>query len=331
MANSRGTMNRVGRRMDSTAPRRSTYHVSQPGRRVEGQRRGKREKPSAGREQWHVLQLIISAMLLVAVIGVKLAAPDTMDRYRDKLLGLMSQNTDFTEAFSAVGKAMGDGGFTDALGEAYQEVFGPDEEKAEKTDQEAEDAPEKSGEEGQATSEQVKEPQTERTEKQSKSEEKAEEKSEEKAEAVIYTGENLPKDVCMTQRVLGFAYADPLEGTLTSGFGYREHPMDGSEKFHYGLDIDAEKGTVISSFAAGLVTAVGESSELGKYVMVAHDGGYTTLYAHCSRITASSGQTVKLGDPIAEVGETGRATGPHLHFELHQNTIYLNPIYYVTF
>lgn len=61
-----------------------------------------------------------------------------------------------------------------------------------------------------------------------------------------------------------------------------------------------------------------------------HAGGYTTLYAHCSRINASSGQSVRMGDPIAEVGNTGDATGYHLHFELHQDNIYLNPVYYVT-
>ena len=63
--------------------------------------------------------------------------------------------------------------------------------------------------------------------------------------------------------------------------------------------------------------------------MVEHAGGYSTLYAHCSRITVSSGAAVKEGQKIAEVGETGVATGPHLHFELQKNGTYLNPIYYV--
>ena len=75
---------------------------------------------------------------------------------------------------------------------------------------------------------------------------------------------------------------------------------------------------------------MGESSSYGKYCIVTHSGGYTTLYAHCSRITASSGAEVARGEKIAEVGETGMATGPHLHFELHQNGAYLNPIYYVS-
>ena len=71
-------------------------------------------------------------------------------------------------------------------------------------------------------------------------------------------------------------------------------------------------------------------SGYGNYVVVDHGGGYTTLYAHCSRVNASSGQMVRMGDPIAEVGDTGDATGFHLHFELHHNNIYLNPVYYVS-
>ena len=79
-----------------------------------------------------------------------------------------------------------------------------------------------------------------------------------------------------------------------------------------------------------MVTAVGESSSYGKYCIVRHDNGFSTLYAHCSKVTASSGASVKEGQKIAEVGETGMATGPHLHFELHEEGVYLNPIYYVT-
>ena len=140
--------------------------------------------------------------------------------------------------------------------------------------------------------------------------------------AAAYTAENTPEDVCLTQQVLGFAYAAPVQGTVTDGFGWRENA------FHYGTDIAADAGTVISSFADGTVTAVGDSSQLGNYVTVSHAGAFTTLYAHCSRITASSGQQVALGDPIAEVGETGNATGPHLHFAIQKDTVYLDPAYY---
>ena len=145
-----------------------------------------------------------------------------------------------------------------------------------------------------------------------------------------YSAENTPPNVCLTQQVLGFDYVQPVAGMVTDGFGYRDHPIDGDMRFHYGVDMEANSGDVICSFADGTVTAVGESSDLGKYITVLHANGYTTLYAHCSRITASSAQQVKAGDPIAEAGDTGRTTGPHLHFEMHRDTTYLNPVYYVS-
>ena len=133
----------------------------------------------------------------------------------------------------------------------------------------------------------------------------------------------------MEQSILNFDYAPPVPGTVTSGFGFREHPDGGGERFHYGIDLAAEEGEEIHAFADGMVTTVGESSSYGKYCIVAHPGGAVSIYAHCSRITAASGQTVALGDKIAEAGATGQATGPHLHFELQQDGAYLNPIYYV--
>lgn len=149
--------------------------------------------------------------------------------------------------------------------------------------------------------------------------------------SAVCTPEAQPADTELLQQVLGFAYTAPVEGQLSSGFGLRTDPLEGVSRFHYGLDIAAPEGAVVSSFADGTVTAVGESSELGRYVAVSHANGFSTLYAHCTRVTASAGQQVSRGDPIAEVGDTGRATGPHLHFELHHGSTYLNPVYYVTF
>lgn len=134
----------------------------------------------------------------------------------------------------------------------------------------------------------------------------------------------------MEQALLDFAYCTPVSGTLSSGFGYREHPLEGGERFHYGVDLAAASGTSICAFADGTVTAVGESTSYGKYCVLSHPGGYSTLYAHCSRVTAASGAAVAMGEKIAEVGQTGFATGPHLHFELQHDGVYLNPIYYVS-
>lgn len=147
---------------------------------------------------------------------------------------------------------------------------------------------------------------------------------------ILYSNKTLPDNVSLEQKVLGFDYCTPVMGTVSSNFGYREHPIEGEEKFHYGLDIAAAEGTDVGCFADGTVTAVGESSSYGKYAIVAHDNGFSTLYAHCSKITTTSGSTVKAGQKIAEVGQTGEATGYHLHLEIHAGNTYLDPSYYVS-
>lgn len=151
------------------------------------------------------------------------------------------------------------------------------------------------------------------------------------AAAPVYTPSDQPANTDLLQQVLGFAYTTPVQGQFSSGFGLRTDPLEGGSRFHYGLDIAAQQGAVVSSFAAGIVTVVAESSDLGRYVTVSHSNGFSTLYAHCARVTASAGQQVACGDPIAEVGDTGRTTGTHLHFELLHGSTYLNPIYYVAF
>lgn len=139
-----------------------------------------------------------------------------------------------------------------------------------------------------------------------------------------------PAHAVAEQRVLGFAYGSPLAGELTSPFGWRAHPTDGQETFHYGVDIAAEEGAPVACFADGTVGVVGESVELGKYLTVHHANGVSTLYAHCRRVAAASGDAVARGETIAEAGSTGNATGTHLHFEVHDGEDYLNPIYYLS-
>lgn len=138
----------------------------------------------------------------------------------------------------------------------------------------------------------------------------------------------LPENASMEHRNLGFSCVTPVHGTLTSAFGWREHPVVGDLRFHYGVDLAAENGTNICAFADGEVFATGESSTLGKYIILIHPGGYRTLYGHCSKILKSGG-SVSMGEVIATVGDSGMATGSHLHFELQNGTLYLNPIYYV--
>ena len=119
----------------------------------------------------------------------------------------------------------------------------------------------------------------------------------------------------------------PLEkGTLTSGFGYREDPFGGGQIFHRGLDIAADEGTAIAAMFFGTVTDAGESSSYGHYIKLYHGNGLEVMYAHCSKITATKGDTVEAGDKVAEVGSTGNSTGNHLHIEIRKDGISYNPI-----
>ena len=149
------------------------------------------------------------------------------------------------------------------------------------------------------------------------------------AEDVLGREQSLfPDTVDDTVHALSFEHALPTEGTLTSGFGSRLSPTTGEPAFHYGLDIAADEGTPIAAFADGTVREVGES-DYGKYLIVDHESGFSTLYAHCSSILAGVGDEVKCGGEIALVGQTGNTTGPHLHFELWKDGMALDPSDYL--
>lgn len=138
----------------------------------------------------------------------------------------------------------------------------------------------------------------------------------------------VPESVSYDRPELPFDYASPVSGVKSSGFGYRLHPIKNEVKYHYGTDLAADTGTPITAFADGTIVAQGDSDSFGKYVMIDHPDGYRTLYAHCSELCMSCGN-VKKGSTIALVGSTGAATGPHLHFELERDGIYLNPEFYI--
>lgn len=138
-----------------------------------------------------------------------------------------------------------------------------------------------------------------------------------------------PDTVDETVYPMEFEHVLPTEGTLTSDFGSRLSPTTGQPGFHYGLDIAADEGVVISAFADGTVREIGES-DYGNYLIVDHADGFSTLYAHCSSISAAVGDEVKCGEEIARVGQTGNATGPHLHLEIWKDGAALDPSDYLT-
>ena len=138
----------------------------------------------------------------------------------------------------------------------------------------------------------------------------------------------VPANVSYECPVLPFEYVSPVSGIKSSGFGYRLHPIENKVKYHYGTDFAANTGTAVTAFADGVIVAAGDSDSYGKYMIIDHSDGYSTLYAHCSELCMGCGNVSK-GDVIAKVGSTGAATGPHLHFELMCNDTYLNPEFYL--
>lgn len=319
------TSRQAGRRISTIA----VQHRKSSGRRG-GTRQAVHQRNEAMRPREHrrLLQLVACSSIFVLLVAAKLLLPAKMAQFNERLAGALRQNMDVRAVFSAVGRAVtGEYDASGAIEDVYQAVFHPESGEAVESA-----ALEELDLDKWAALEDLREY---RTEPEQIAEETPSEPDMEEAEVstlayVLYSDKNLPEDVSLEQAILGFDYCTPVCGTLTSDFGYREHPIEGEDRFHYGVDLAANTGTEIDCFADGTVTAVGESSSYGKYCIVTHEGGYSTLYAHCSRVTVASGTAVKEGQKIAEVGETGMATGPHLHFELHRDGTYLNPIYYVS-
>lgn len=115
------------------------------------------------------------------------------------------------------------------------------------------------------------------------------------------------------------------EGTVTSGYGYRENPTGAGEQFHAGVDIAAPAGAPIAAMYSGRVAAVGESASLGRYIRLDHGAGVEVLYAHCAEIVAPEGAVVRAGERVALVGSTGDSTGPHLHVQVSADGVVYNP------
>ncbi len=117
----------------------------------------------------------------------------------------------------------------------------------------------------------------------------------------------------------------PVDGPVGSGFGFRVDPFSGRAALHTGLDFPAESGAPILAAAGGVVLASEYHSAYGNLVEVDHGNNLVTRYAHTSKALVKAGDVVKRGQPIAEVGSTGRSTGPHLHFEVLLDGVPQNP------
>jgi murein DD-endopeptidase MepM/ murein hydrolase activator NlpD len=130
--------------------------------------------------------------------------------------------------------------------------------------------------------------------------------------------------------ILGELLAWPTQGTFTSGFGMRADPFTGLPRFHNGIDLANRIGTPIRAAASGRVVHIeSQIGNYGRFVIVRHPDGFQTLYAHLQDFSVRTGQYVDRGQALGSMGNTGRSTGPHLHFSVIHNGTFVNPLRYL--
>ena len=134
--------------------------------------------------------------------------------------------------------------------------------------------------------------------------------------------ENLQKEVEPSGRPI-------TKGWLSSYYGMRTHPISGRREMHLGIDFAGSMGGQVIAVAKGVITYSGKRYSYGNLIEIAHGNGYSTRYGHNSRLMVSVGDTVEKGFQIAEIGSSGRSTGPHVHFEVLKNGRKINPIPFI--
>lgn len=138
--------------------------------------------------------------------------------------------------------------------------------------------------------------------------------------------ERIEEYLSMVQQV---PIGKPCRGFISSSYGYRRDPFTGRRAFHAGIDIVSRYGAPVRTTADGIVYKVGYNRFLGRFVKIRHKHGFVTIYGHLRKYVVKRGERVKRGEIIGYVGNTGRSTGPHLHYEIRRWGKTLNPIRFV--
>lgn len=265
----------------------------------------------SGKELRRAVRLWFCIAIIAAAVIAKLVFPTAVSEIRTEALNILGGNVDYKAAFNVMGEAVaGEKDFGEAVTEACQYAFRIADDEAVEADAETPSPDEKSQEAVVVSDPDI--PTIRNL-------------------TYIHAGEEVPPEGASYAMVmLNLDYCKPVDGSITSSFGYREHPVDGDVKFHYGTDFGAEEGTEVRSFSDGKVYAVGESSTLGLYVMIDHADGVRTIYGHLSEVIVSDGDTVEKGQKIGKVGSSGNATGSCLHFEIEVDGVSIDPEYYLT-
>ena len=298
------------------------------------------------RERRRLIQLGLCVVLFLGVFVGKGLFPEKMICFQQRALEVLQSDTDFEAVFAGLGRSISEGApVVDTLEGLWVEVFGgadvdiddPGQLALFQTQVELLAGAEESTMAGRfgiplpAAEESQQTPEADTAEVEPEAEPEVE--AEPAVIVMPYDGPALPDNATMDQYnldILGVgATATPALGWVSSPFGWREHPVDGGEKFHNGVDLAVNTGTAVGAFADGVVDYIGDSPVYGLYLQIKHAGGLTSFYAHCSELCVQQGQTVTAGETVALSGATGNATGPHLHFEMKLNGTLLNPLYYI--
>lgn len=261
------------------------------------------------------VKIYAASAVFLFLTAVKLLFPVQAQEIRAQVRSIIDHNDDYTAMVQTLGWGLAES----RLGDELVAALGIDRETDGQAPQEQE-------------TEESTEPPPEETEAAAKTEEEREMSEAEEAflqEQAQYEGMAIPANVRTDMPELPFAYICPVSGNGSSGFGYRLHPIDQELSFHYGTDFAADSGDDVLAFTDGYVYAAGTSEGYGNYLILTHEGGFSTIYAHLSGYAVNEGEMVSMGQVIGYVGQTGKATGPHLHFELLCDDIYLNPEYYL--
>lgn len=131
------------------------------------------------------------------------------------------------------------------------------------------------------------------------------------------------------RKALGTLFVWPTKGVITSPFGMRHDPFTGTMEFHNGIDIANSIGTRVNAAMDGSVALVGQNRGYGKFIILDNGNGFQTLYGHLYKSLVKKGEQVSAGQKIALMGDTGYATGPHLHFTIYKNSVPVNPLHYL--
>lgn len=292
-------------------------------RNVSVGRRDRRNVVLAPREKRRLFQLFLCVVIFLAVFLGRDAVPNGMEEVRGELLQIIQTDTDFKTVFADLGRAVerGESG-SEMVAQVWKAVLGIEEGWSPYTFtrrdnplyvREAERLAESAGTLRWPVEAETPPPLEETVQPAQVEETPAPEEAEDQTEDPLGVGETVA----------------PVMAPVSSGFGLREHPIEGGEKFHNGLDLAANYGTDIKAFAAGVVDYIGESPAYGLYLQIQHANGVTSFYAHCSRLCVQPGQQVAAGEKVAEVGDTGEVTGAHLHFEVKVNGKLVDPSDYI--